>query len=193
MTLRSGTHPRHPLGERALTAAERQTRFRAARAIGTALVRIRWPADNRSRAQRRHDAVATLTASQAEYAIWLESLPLNLQEGATTQAPQAIVELGLGELQTIEPPRGFGRHSTTRWPAPASGHEQRVRAPRFIPSRFSARRRRTTVREEMAIGRTDDPEYPAGILAFAAAVLFGPGSRTRSGPAVMHRLGRPDT
>ena len=73
------------------------------------MIRTRRPANHRSRAQRWHDAVATLTALQAEYAIWLESLPLNLQEGATAQALQAIVELDLGELQTIEPPRGFGR------------------------------------------------------------------------------------
>ena len=73
------------------------------------LIRTRRPADRRSRAQRWHDAVATLTALQAEYAAWLESLPTNLQEGATAQALLAICELDLGELQAIEPPRGFGR------------------------------------------------------------------------------------
>ena len=62
------------------------------------MIRTRRPADHRSRAQRWHEAVAALTALQAEYAIWLESLPLNLQEGATAQALQAIVELDLGEL-----------------------------------------------------------------------------------------------
>jgi hypothetical protein len=36
-------------------------------------------------------------------------LPTNLQEGATAQALLAICELDLGELQAIEPPRGFGR------------------------------------------------------------------------------------
>ena len=46
---------------------------------------------------------------QAEYAACLEALPTNLQEGATAQALLAICELDLGELQTIEPPRGFGR------------------------------------------------------------------------------------
>ena len=101
--------PRHPLGERALTAAERQARYRAARAAGTPVIRPRRPADHRSRAQRWHDAVATLTALQTEYAIGLESLPVNLQEGATAQALLAICELDLGELQAIEPPRGFGR------------------------------------------------------------------------------------
>src|SRR3954468_8072727 len=101
--------PRPPLGERAMTAAERQARYRAARAIGTALVRIRRPTGHRSRAQRWHDAVATLTALQAEYAIWLETLPANLQEGATAEALQVICDLDLGELQAIAPPRGFGR------------------------------------------------------------------------------------
>jgi hypothetical protein len=101
--------PRQPLGERAMTAAERQARYRAARAIGTALVRIRRPTGHRSRAQRWHDAVATLTALQTEYAIWLESLPVNLQEGATAQALQATCDLDLSALQTIEPPQGFGR------------------------------------------------------------------------------------
>ena len=76
---------------------------------GTPIVRPHRPADHRSRAQRWRDAVATLTALQAEYAAWLESLPINLQEGATAQALQAICELELGELQAIEPPRGFGR------------------------------------------------------------------------------------
>src|SRR5215212_11934209 len=101
--------PRPPLGERAMTAAERQARYRAARIAGTPIVRPRRPADHRSRAQRWHDTVATLTALQAEYAAWLESLPVNLQEGATAQALQAIVELDRGELQAVEPPRGFGR------------------------------------------------------------------------------------
>jgi hypothetical protein len=104
--------PRHPLGERAMTAAERQARYRVARAIGMPVIRTRRPTDHRSRAQHWHDAVATLTTLQAEYAIWLQSLPANLQEGATAQALQAlqaICDLDLGELQVIEPPRGFGR------------------------------------------------------------------------------------
>ena len=98
--------PHPPLGERTMTAAERQARYRAARMAGTPIVRPRRPAGHRGRAQRWHDTVATLTALQAEYAAWLEALPINLQESATTQA---ICELDLGELQAIEPPRGFGR------------------------------------------------------------------------------------
>jgi hypothetical protein len=98
--------PRPPLGERAMTAAERQARYRAARIACTPIVRPRRPTGYRSRAQRGHDAVATLTILQTEYAAWLEALPTNLQESATAQA---ICELDLGELQAIEPPRGFGR------------------------------------------------------------------------------------
>src|SRR5271166_2382178 len=38
---------------------------------------------------------------------------------------------------------------------------------------------------EMTIGRTDDPENPLGAKACEAASVFGTGSRTPSGPAVM--------
>jgi hypothetical protein len=41
---------------------------------------------------------------------------------------------------------------------------------------------------EMTIGRTDNPENPLGAEAFEAAKVFGAGSRTPSGPAVMRRL-----
>ena len=50
-----------------------------------------------------------MPSCEAEYTAWLESLPANLQETATAAALQAICELDLGELQTIEPPHGFGR------------------------------------------------------------------------------------
>jgi hypothetical protein len=53
--------------------------------------------------------VAELTNLQAEYAAWLQSLPDNLQDTATAEALRAISELDLSELQTIVPPRGFGR------------------------------------------------------------------------------------
>src|SRR5271165_3874666 len=38
---------------------------------------------------------------------------------------------------------------------------------------------------EMTIGRTDDPENPLVATACEAASVFGTGSRTPSGPAVM--------
>jgi lysophospholipase L1-like esterase len=100
---------RKSIGERAMTDAERQARYRAARATGTPVIRIRRPTDHRSRARRWHDAVAELTALQAQYTAWLAALPANQQDSAIAEALQAICDLDLAELQAIEPPRGFGR------------------------------------------------------------------------------------
>ena len=101
--------PAKAIGERAMTDAERQARYRAARAAGAPVIRTRRAADHRSRLRCWNDAVADLTNLQAEYAAWLESLPDNLQDTATAEALRAITELDLGELQAIMPPRGFGR------------------------------------------------------------------------------------
>jgi len=101
--------PRQPIGETAMSDAERQARYRAARAAGVPAVRTHRPADHRSRARRWHDAVAELTALQARYAAWLDALPDNLQDSTTAEALQAIRDLDLTELQEIDPPRGFGR------------------------------------------------------------------------------------
>src|SRR4051794_9849173 len=64
---------RKPAGERALSNAERQARYRASHsaqpAPATATHRRR-PTDRRSRPQRWHDAVGELMALQAEYANW---------------------------------------------------------------------------------------------------------------------------
>jgi hypothetical protein len=92
-----------------MTGAERQARYRATRAAGTPIIRMRHTADRRSRVQRWSDSIAPVTGLQAEYAAWLAALPDNQQDGATAEALRAIVELDLSELQAIEPPRGFGR------------------------------------------------------------------------------------
>jgi hypothetical protein len=99
---------RKPQGDRALTGAERQARYRA-RHAGMPIVRYRRPADRRSRPQRWHDAVAELVALQAEYRDWFEALPEATRDGATGEALQAILDLDLDEIAAIEPPRGFGR------------------------------------------------------------------------------------
>jgi hypothetical protein len=99
---------RKPQGDRALTGAERQARYRA-RHAGMPIVRYRRPADRRSRPQRWHDAVAELVALQEEYRDWFEALPEATRDGATGDALQAILDLDLDELAAIEPPRGFGR------------------------------------------------------------------------------------
>ena len=98
-----------PQGEQAMTPAERQARYRAARQTGTPKVRYRKPADRRSRPERWQDAVAELIDLQASYQEWLDGLPENFQNSSTAEALQAICDLDLSELEGIEPPRGFGR------------------------------------------------------------------------------------
>jgi hypothetical protein len=101
---------RKPLGETAMTDAERQARYRAARAAGAPVIlRIRRPTDHRGRARRWDDHVAGLVEEQVEFMAWLESLPDNLQGSATAEALRAICEFDLSELQAIVPPRGCGR------------------------------------------------------------------------------------
>jgi hypothetical protein len=102
---------RKPDGERALTNAERQARYRARQRAEQAppVTRPRRPADQRSRAQRWHDAVTTIIALQTEYAAWLDALPESVQDGATAQALQAIIDLDLDDLAEVVPPRGYGR------------------------------------------------------------------------------------
>jgi hypothetical protein len=92
-----------------MTDAQRQLRYRAARAAGAAVIRIRCPADRRGLLQRCNDVCTEITDLQARYAAWLESLPDNQQDSATAEALRVIADLDLAELLVIEPPRGFGR------------------------------------------------------------------------------------
>ncbi len=101
--------PRKSIGETAMTDAERQARYRAARTAGVPIVRTRRPTDHRGRARRWTDHVTGLVEAQVEVAAWLESLPDNLQDSATAEALRAICDLDLSELQASVPPRGFGR------------------------------------------------------------------------------------
>jgi hypothetical protein len=102
---------RRPEGERALSDAERQARYRARRQAEELppLVRYRRPLDRRARPQRWNNAVAELLALQAEYAAWYEALPDSLRDNATGEALQAIAELDFEPLAEIVPPRGYGR------------------------------------------------------------------------------------
>jgi hypothetical protein len=101
--------PRKSIGERPMTDAQRQVRYRAARSAGVPVIRTRHPADHRSRARRWRDTVAELTELQAQYAAWLGALPESLRDSSIADALQAICDLDLTDLQAIEPPRGFGR------------------------------------------------------------------------------------
>src|SRR3984957_6013833 len=83
-----------PTGEHALSNAERQASYRArhqAEAI-TAVTRPRRPVDRRSRPQRWRDAVSTLLTPQAEYADWLQPLPItsNTAPRPTRSTPLSI-------------------------------------------------------------------------------------------------------
>jgi len=100
---------RKPQGETPLTNAERQARYRARRHQPPAPSRARPRIDRRSRLQRWHDAFAELLTLQADYAGWLEALPEALHGTATAEALQAIVDLDLEALSSVEPPRGYGR------------------------------------------------------------------------------------
>lgn len=110
-----GTNDRQPPSA-PLSNAERQARWRARRRLAqqeahVAPLRPRKAAatNRRSRPRRWQDAVTELLALQAEYAAWLDALPDSLQDSATAEALQAIVELDLDALASTEPPRGYGR------------------------------------------------------------------------------------
>ena len=59
--------------------------------------------------QRWRDAVAELQELQDDYQAWLDALPQNMADSATAEALRAICDLDLSELQSIVPPKGFGR------------------------------------------------------------------------------------
>ena len=92
-----------------LSNAERQQRYRERRKEQQPAVKYRRPQDRRSRPERWRDAVQTLIDLQAEYQDWLDGLPDNLQASAVAERLQAICEYDFGELEALEPPRGFGR------------------------------------------------------------------------------------
>ena len=93
----------------ALTNAERQRRFRERRKAQQPRLSYRTPQDRRSRPQRWQDAVLTLVDLQGEYQAWLDNLPENLGESALAHQLQEICDLDLAALESVQPPRGFGR------------------------------------------------------------------------------------
>ena len=93
----------------ALTNAQRQRRYRARRKAQQPRAQYYRPHDRRSRPQRWQDAVRTLLDFQDEYQAWLDNLPDALQESALAQKLEAICGLDLAELESVEPPRGYGR------------------------------------------------------------------------------------
>ncbi len=93
----------------ALTNAQRQRRYRERRKAQQPRLHYRRPQDRSSRPQLWQDAVRTLLDLQDEYQGWLDNLPDSLGESALAHKLQAICALDLAELDSVEPPRGFGR------------------------------------------------------------------------------------
>ena len=94
---------RKPVGDHALSNAERQARYRARHKEEqpSVIVRARRPVDRRSRIQRWRYATGELVDIQSDCAAWLEALPETLRGTATAEALQAIVDLDLDELAAI--------------------------------------------------------------------------------------------
>jgi len=95
----------------ALSDAERAARYRARLKEGVRPVRYRRPADRRSRPQKWHDAVTTLSELLDDYESWRDNLPESLAESATAERIDEVLELRelVEQLEAAELPRGFGR------------------------------------------------------------------------------------
>lgn len=105
---------RKPQGETAMTGAERQALYRARLADRTTQTDPPSPGQRRRaaklpRTQRWRAAIAELLVLQNEYAAWLEALPDPVRDTPTGEALQAIVELDLDEIASLQLPRGYGR------------------------------------------------------------------------------------
>ena len=95
-----------------LTGAERQRRYRERRANGEPVrryvdVKTRRRGPSRPRAWTA--AVETLQELQQEYRDWYEAMPEQLRSSALGEKLEAICELDLEELASIDPPLGYGR------------------------------------------------------------------------------------
>ena len=62
-----------------------------------------------TKSKRWRDALAELVTLRGEYQAWLDTLPESLEGSATAEALRSICDLGLSDLEAVEPPGGFGR------------------------------------------------------------------------------------
>ena len=156
----------------ALTNAQRQRRYRARR-----------KAEQRRAQYRRPElATATLAGCGAHPARppgrvsngWLDNLPDALQETALGHKLKAICALDLGELESVEPPRGHGRDR---------GEQPVATAPQFQAAH------RSRVRTH-----TGAPQTGSNALRPTAAAPPGPTScRCGAEPALSAALQGPST
>jgi hypothetical protein len=95
----------------ALSDAERAKRYRERRKEGMPSVQYRRPADRRTRPQRWAEAVQTLADLLDDYEQWRENLPSSLEESATAERLDELIQLRdlVEQLQAAELPKGFGR------------------------------------------------------------------------------------
>jgi hypothetical protein len=93
----------------ALRNADRQRRYRQRRKAQPPVVHYRRPQDRRTRPQRWADAVATLRELQGEYQDWLDNLPESQQDTPLADKLQAVCDLDLDELESVDLPLGVGR------------------------------------------------------------------------------------
>ncbi len=98
-----------PKGDRPLTGAERQSRYRALHKDGAPRIQYKKPLGPRSRPARWMAAAAELRDIQEEYQDWLDSLPQNLMESQTAELLQRICAIDLTDILDVDFPRGFGR------------------------------------------------------------------------------------
>lgn len=96
---------RKPIGERAMTGAERQARYAAKveEDRHKTLARARRRARSPSRVAQWEDAVETLIELQQEFQEWRDSLPENLAGSATGEKLDTICDLDLEQLRDAGP------------------------------------------------------------------------------------------
>lgn len=103
---------RRLIGDRPMTDAERKARSRARLREGGELVELPptpKPVRPLPRPKRWERAVVELVALQEEYQAWRDGLPESLHGTALGEKLQAIADLDLAELESIIPPKGYGR------------------------------------------------------------------------------------
>jgi hypothetical protein len=101
--------PRKSIGERPMTDAERQARYRATRASEAPAVRMRRPLDHRSRAKRWSDAIAELITLQGQYAAgWKLCQRTYMTAPPPRRCSRSATSTSLNSRQSFRP-RGFGR------------------------------------------------------------------------------------
>ena len=96
-----------------LTGAERQRLYRERRAKDEPVRRyvdvVKTKRRGPSRPRVWTDAVEMLQELQQEYRDWYENMPEPLKSSALGEKLEAICELDLDELASIDPPLGYGR------------------------------------------------------------------------------------